>query len=114
MSYSKKYELQLVRVSNNGKPFNKNNKRHEVINLATVWKYLGKYEHDRNPMNDTGWSEVEFYHEGWTQFGQNEWLDLERYTKNKKQLQKKLHLMELLLDDYLNKFIIDKDRLCDE
>jgi hypothetical protein len=114
MSYSKKYELQLTRVSNDGKPFNKNNKRYEVINLATVWKYLGKYEHDRSPMNDTGWSEVEFHHEGWTQFGQSEWLDLERYTKNKKQLQKKLHLMELLLDDYLNKFIIDKNEICDE
>ena len=108
MSDNKKYELQLVRLSDDFKPLHKNNKRHEVISLATVWKYKGRYGHDRSPMNDTGWSEVEFHHEGWTQFGRSEWLDFTRVKK------KKLHAMELLLQDYLNNFIIDKDEFCDE
>jgi hypothetical protein len=111
------YVLELRRINENWIPFHpktqilkKSHPNYKVIPLAYVSKWLGN--HSTSPSFNTGETSVEFEHSGWEEpadkFYNDEaptdwWLnhfDLHNI---------KLYAMELILADYLNNFIIDKD-----
>ena len=98
--WSKHYELSLTRLGDDFSPLTKNDNRHEVITLATVWKYFRNEQHNRSRHVETGTVEVEFHNDSWNEKFNNKKI-------HKLLHDKKLYAMELLLQEYLNRFIIE-------
>ena len=96
----KHYELTLTRLGDDWSPLTKNDSRYEVINLASVWKYFRNQEHNRSRHIETGTVEVEFHDDSWDDKFNNKEI-------NELLHDKKLYAMELLLQEYLNRFIIE-------
>tara|TARA_R110001606_G_scaffold290178_1_gene438149 strand:+ start:23 stop:406 length:384 start_codon:yes stop_codon:yes gene_type:complete len=119
MINSQEYVLELRRINEDWIPFhsetqvlNKNHPNYEVIPLAYVKKYLGN--HSTSPSFNTGETYVEFEREGWENPADTFFNEPPTATFNHIDLHnKKLYAMELILADYLNNFIIDKDEWCE-
>jgi hypothetical protein len=98
--WTKHYVLSLTRLADDWSPLKKNDSRYEVINLADVWKYFRNEEHNRSRHVETGTVEVEFHNDSWADKFNDKKI-------NKLLHDKKLYAMELLLQEYLNRFIIE-------
>ncbi len=118
MTSKQEYVLELRRINENWIPFNpktqvlnKNHPNYEVIPLAYVKKWLGN--HSTSPSFNTGETDVEFILEGWE--GEAEYFYKDTPPINLKGMNlhnNKLYALELMIADYLNNFIIDKDEWC--
>ena len=98
--WSKHYELSLTRRDDDWSVLKKNDIRYEVIKLADVWKYFRNEKHNRSRHVETGTVEVEFHDDSWDDKFNNKKI-------HKLLHDKKLYAMELLLQEYLNRFIIE-------
>ena len=98
--WSKHYELSLTRRDDDWSVLKKNDIRYEVIKLADVWKYFRNEKHNRSRHVETGTVEVEFHNDSWNEKFNNKKI-------HKLLHDKKLYAMELLLQEYLNRFIIE-------
>ncbi len=96
----KHYELSLTRLADDWSPLKKNDSRYEVIKLADVWKYFRNEEHNRSRHVETGTVEVEFYNDGWDERFNNKKIHSLLHDR-------KFYAMELLLQEYFNRFIIE-------
>tara|TARA_R110002153_G_scaffold236399_1_gene390527 strand:- start:42 stop:425 length:384 start_codon:yes stop_codon:yes gene_type:complete len=113
------YVLELRRINENWIPFNsetqilkKSHPNYEIIPLAYVSKWLGN--HSTSPSFNTGETDVEFILEGWEGLAEKFFNEPPSATFNHVDLHNnKLYAMELILADYLNNFIIDKDEWCE-
>ena len=113
------YVLELRRINEDWIPFNpktqilkKSHPNYEVIPLAYVKKQLGN--HSRSPSFNTGETDVEFILEGWE--GEAQYFYKNKLPINFQGINlhnNKLYAMELMVADYLNNFIIDKDEWCE-
>jgi len=113
------YVLELRRINEDWIPFQpktqilkKSHPNYEVIPLAFVKKWLGN--HSRSPSFNTGETDVEFTLEGWE--GEAQYFYKNKSPINFKDISlhnNKLYAMELMVADYLNNFIIDKDEWCE-
>jgi len=98
--WTKHYVLSLTRLADDWSPLKKNDSRYEVINLADVWKYFRNEEHNRSRHVETGTVEVEFHNDSWDErFNNKKIHDLLH--------DRKFYAMELLLQEYFNRFIIE-------
>ena len=113
------YVLELRRINENWIPFHpktqilkKSHPNYEVIPLGYVSKWLGN--HSTSPSFNTGETSVEFEHSGWGEPADKFYNEAPTVIFNHLDLHnKKLYAMELILADYLNNFIIDKDKWCE-
>ena len=118
MKDRQEYVLELRRINENWIPFNnksqilkKNHPNYEVIPLAFVKKWVGN--HSTSPSFNTGETDVEFVAEGWENPADKFFNEPPPINLNHINLHNtKLYAMELILADYLNNFIIDKDEWC--
>ena len=101
-NWVKHYALCLERVGDDWSTLKKNDSRHEIITIASVLKYFRDEKHNRNRHVETGTVEVEFHNDSWDERFNNKLISDTDLLHDKK-----LYAMELLLQKYLNKFIIE-------